>query len=190
MADAESDPVGAPATDGSATPAPGGEADVPGEEIASTEEPPVTDVQPPDDPPVEEAAMPPATDEGETSDTDGRDSDETEPDVDAEDEANDVVPDTLGGHVTQVVGAESDLVRLLDADLEVLEEASATDAFDAIKEADAAPTTVILDDELTQRVLDVAAQLGVGRVIARDLGEFTKRPTGVRVLTAAQLEPA
>jgi len=187
---AESDPVGAPATDGSATPAPGGEADVPGEEIASTEEPPVTDVQPPDDPPVEEAAMPPATDEGETSDTDGRDSDETEPDVDTEDEPNDVVPDTLGGHVTQVVGAESDLVRLLDADLEVLEEASATDAFDAIKEADAAPTTVILDDELTQRVLDVAAQRGVGRVIARDLGEFTKRPTGVRVLAAAQLEPA
>ena len=186
---AESDPVGAPATDGSATPAPGGEADAPDDEIASTEEPPVTDVQPPDEPPIDEAAMAAATDEAETSDDD-HDTDEPEPDADAEDGASEIVPDTLGGHVTQVVGAESDLVRLLDADLEVLEDVPAVDAFDAIKGAEVAPTTVILDDELTQRVLDVAAQRGVGRVIARDLGEFTKRPTGVRVLTAAQLEPA
>jgi len=43
------------------------------------------------------------------------------------------------------------------------------------------PTTVVLDGILDQRLLDLAADRGVDRIIARSLGQFTKRPTDVRI---------
>jgi DNA primase len=36
-------------------------------------------------------------------------------------------------------------------------------------------------------VLDVAAQRGVEHAIARERGQFTKRPTSVRIRTAEEL---
>lgn len=68
-------------------------------------------------------------------------------------------------------------------------DAPASEAFDAIEGATAVPASVVLDGELTQRVLDVAAQRGVAGIVARSEGEFVKKPTGVRVRTAAQLRP-
>jgi hypothetical protein len=46
---------------------------------------------------------------------------------------------------------------------------------------------VVLDDVLSQRVLDVAAQRGVEHVVARATGEFVKQPVDVRVRTVSQL---
>ena len=190
---AESDPVAAPATDGSVAPAPEAAPDPPGDDPATADETQGPDDDRPAEPSIDDQAATGTAEEedggddgdGDTADPAGDAGDAGTADTDGE-----TVPDTLGGHVTQVVGAESDTVRLLDSDLGVLDEAPAADAFDRIRESDVAPTTVILDGALTQRVLDVAAQRGVDRVVARDLGEFTKRPTGVRMLTAAQLEPA
>jgi DNA primase len=217
----ESDPVEAPATDGSATPAPDrssettdpdsepvepdasidessraeGSADDIGATPAgrSTANEPTVDTEREDDDRDDGEASPDEADR-EAADDDtlaGADGAavQADPDVDDEDDG-DAVPDTLGGHVTQIVGAESGLARLLDSDHDVMDEVATDEAFDAIRDADVVPTTVVLDGELTQRVLDVAAQRGVDRIVTRDLGEFTKRPTGVRVLTAAQLEPA
>jgi DNA primase len=180
----ESDPVGAPATDGSAAPAPGAGVDGAAEDLA---------VDDPSGRDARAASTPdPSVDEESTAGTTDRDESLDEPSTDAEPAETDDEPgpDTLGEHVTAVVEDGSDLARLLDADYGLLEEVPASDAFDAIKDAEVTPTTVVLDDVLSQRVLDVAAQRGVDRMIARELGEFTKRPTGVRVLTAAQLEPA
>jgi DNA primase len=97
-------------------------------------------------------------------------------------------PETLAGHVLAVVGAETGSARLLDGDLETVATAPASEAFDAIADAETVPATVVLDGELTQRVLDVAAQRGVEQIVATSEGEFVKKPTGVRIRLAAEFE--
>ncbi len=94
------------------------------------------------------------------------------------------VPRTLAGHVEAVVG--TGWARLIDDTFDVLNEVAATKAFDAIESADEAPHAVVLDGEVSQRVLDVAAQRSVGQIVAQSEGEFVKRPTSVRVRTADQ----
>ncbi len=176
-------PREAVATDGSQTPAPtpAGDADTP--------EPPA---QPRGE--VTNGTGGEATDDsaGETTDESGA----SEGDVDAE--ADDVdadpgdaddteEPETLRGHVRAVIEAGTGTVRLLDGDSATLASGAAEEAFDLVEAADRAPAAVVLDGTLSQRVLDVAAQRDVEQVVARELGEFTKRPTGVRLRTAETL---
>jgi hypothetical protein len=97
-------------------------------------------------------------------------------------------PETLAGHVDVVIGDHAGTVRLLDGSFGILDEREAGAAFDAIEAAEPPPTTVVLDDRLTQRVLDVAAQRGVEQIVAHSEGEFVKQPTSVRVRTADQFE--
>ena len=66
-------------------------------------------------------------------------------------------------------------------------EAPADEARDRIDGAEQVPDTVVLDGVVTQKIADVAADRGVGTVVGRELGEFTKRPTGVRVHAAADI---
>jgi 5S rRNA maturation endonuclease (ribonuclease M5) len=97
-------------------------------------------------------------------------------------------PSTLAGHVGAVVGGATGRVRLLDADLQTVTEGPAEGAFGLLDGADETPYAVILDGELTQRVLDVAAQRGVDHVVAEREGEYVKQPTAVRVRTADELQ--
>ncbi|WP_247002437.1 DNA primase DnaG [Halosolutus gelatinilyticus] len=90
-------------------------------------------------------------------------------------------PETIYEHATAVIRGDTDAVRFLDADAEILEEAPASDAYDELESIEPAPTTVLLDEILEQRLLDLAADRGVDRIVARSLGQFTKRPTGVQV---------
>jgi len=96
-------------------------------------------------------------------------------------------PATLAGHVEDVVAGETGLVRLLDGTFDVVAEGAAEDAFELLRDTEATPTAVVLDGELSQRVLDVAAQRGVGQVVAANEGEYVKQPTSVRVRTADDL---
>ncbi|MFC7154070.1 DNA primase DnaG [Halomarina halobia] len=98
-------------------------------------------------------------------------------------------PETLRGHAREVIGGETGAVRLLTAEFETLDEGPAEEAFDRVKDAETVPEAVVLDAELTQRVLDVCAQRGVDQVVCRGTAQFVKQPTGVRVRTADQLEP-
>jgi hypothetical protein len=100
---------------------------------------------------------------------------------------DDPEPETLRGHVRAVDDAAAGEVRLLDADAGVVATGSAAEAFDLVRDADPVPTAVVLDGELTQRLLDVCAQRGVEQVVATALGEFVKRPSDVRIRTVAQL---
>ncbi|WP_336136016.1 DNA primase DnaG [Natronomonas amylolytica] len=114
------------------------------------------------------------------------------PDAEAESEsetgsAAESTPETLRGHVDAVIGGETGTVRLVDDDFGVIAEGDADDAFDLVAETDPTPTAVVLDGELSQRVLDVSAQRGIGNVVAASTGEFVKQPTSVRVRTADQL---
>ncbi|ERH08608.1 MAG: DNA primase [halophilic archaeon J07HX64] len=96
-------------------------------------------------------------------------------------------PQTLRGHVEAVVGRETGQVRLLDGDLSTLAETDAAGAFDAVVDSESSPHTVVLDGTITQRILDITAQRGVGQVVGAASGEFVKQPTSVRVRTADDL---
>ena len=96
-------------------------------------------------------------------------------------------PSTLHGHVRAVAGTGR--VRVLDADFATLAAASIENAFDAIANVESDPAAVVLDGEVTQRLVDIAAQRGVEQVVAREEGSFVKQPTSVRVRTVSQLQP-
>ncbi|WP_049901729.1 DNA primase DnaG [Natrinema sp. J7-1] len=90
-------------------------------------------------------------------------------------------PETVYDHATTVIREGTDRVRFLDADDETIDDVDVGDADSAMQELETVPTTVVLDGILSQRLLDLAADRGVERIVARSLGQFTKRPTGVRI---------
>jgi len=100
----------------------------------------------------------------------------------------DETPPTLAGHVDAVIRDGSGLARLLDADYGVVDEGPTADAFDLVESADEVPVTVVVDAEVSQRLLDVAAQRGVEQVVGRGEGEYVKQPTDVRVRLAAEFD--
>ena len=135
---------------------------------------------------VESAAVAETADDGDSESTaDADDADGTD-DASGETEASET-PRTLGGHVSAVVDADTDRVRLLDDEFESFAEGDADEAFERLRDAESVPAAVVLDGELRQRVLDVAAQRGVDQIVAAATGEFVKRPASVRVRTADQL---
>jgi len=44
---------------------------------------------------------------------------------------------------------------------------------------------VVLDGTIDQRLVDVAAQRGVGKLFGRDTGDLVKRPVGTQIVTVA-----
>jgi DNA primase len=131
----------------------------------------------------------PATDD---ADVDAAGTDATPgPDADDADDADRPSDrSTLRGHVRAVIEDETGTVRLLDDEFETLDTHPADEAFDAVAEAETVPYAVVLDGELSQRLLDVCAQRGVEQVVARSTGEMVKTPVDVRVRTADQLATA
>jgi len=93
----------------------------------------------------------------------------------------DRAPETVYGHAAAVIRADTDRVRFLDADTEVIADTEASDAYSALESVEPVPTTVVLDAILGQQLLDLAAERGVDRIVARSLGQFTKRPTDVQI---------
>jgi len=102
-------------------------------------------------------------------------------------EEPDGAPGTLRAHSRTVIGDGTDRVRLLDEDFETISEADTESAFDLLEGSERVPFAVVVDGELSQRLLDVAAQRGVDHIVAASIGEFVKRPTSVRVRSADQL---
>jgi DNA primase len=176
------------ATDGSARPAPPETAD----ESEPTATPDTTDTASADRQ-TADATTDAASAEDATADESADAGDAAAADADTAATADDesatdapAQPETLAGHVQAVVDTDSDEVVLLDGEFRELASAPANEAFDAVADADRPPTTVVLDGELDQRVLDVAAQRGVEQIVPRSTGEFVKQPTGVRIRTADQ----
>ena len=137
-----------------------------------------TDAEPVGEPETEPIGGPDVEDAEDVSETD-EDVSETDEDVSETDE-----PESVAAHVREVVDDETGRARLLGDEFDVLDEVDAADAFDAVEVAEPAPRAVVVDGTVDQRLLDVAAQRGVGDLIGRDLGEFVKRPVGTRVLAA------
>jgi DNA primase len=106
----------------------------------------------------------------------------------ADDTSGTQEPTTLGDHIEAVIEADTGTVRLLDGEFALLAETDAETAFETIEDAEEVPHTVVLDDVVTQRLLDVSAQRGVGRIIGAETGEFVKQPASVRVHAADDIE--
>jgi DNA primase len=189
------------ATDGSTRPAPPAAhpTDEPEPELDSTTETESAEIDDPELGDVEYAdeAEPDASEDDtgeESSETVDEEADSIESDQEGtedEDESESVEsePETIRGHVKQVIIGETGNVRLLDDPFDTLDNGPAVEAFDRIKDIETVPTAVVLDDELSQRVLDIAAQRGVDQIVARSTGDFVKQPTSVRIRTAEQLVP-
>lgn len=138
--------------------------------------------------PAPPAATPPPSDSTDSEDTGGDTAEPTATEIESDDEqALPTEPETLRGHARAIIVKDTGSVRLLDEQFDTLEEESAGEAFDQIKACDPVPSAVVLDDELSQRVLDIAAQRGVAQIVARETGAFVKQPTSVRIRTADQL---
>lgn len=108
----------------------------------------------------------------------------TEADAEPERTANaNAGPSTVYEHASAVVDERTERVRFLDDENDVVGETAAGDVSSALEAFadEEVPTTIVLDDLLSQQVLDLAADRGVDRIVARSLGQFTKRPTGVRI---------
>ncbi|QIB75436.1 DNA primase [Halogeometricum borinquense] len=108
---------------------------------------------------------------------------ETESDADADER----MPQSLREHVREVIRGDTGSVRFLNDDFMTVEERDATESFDAIRDAETPPHTVVLDGTFDQRLADVSAQRGVEHAVAAETGDFVKKPVSVRVLTADQL---
>ena len=95
-------------------------------------------------------------------------------------------PATLRSHVEEVIDAETGRARLLSESFGTVAELDPAGLSETL-DGGQAPFAVVLDGELSQAVLDVAAQRGVDHIVARSRGEFVKQPVGTRVLTADEL---
>jgi hypothetical protein len=121
------------------------------------------------------------TDDGETDET-GSDSA-----TDADETTADGAVGTLRGVARDVIAGETGEAHLTDESFRTVTSGGADEAFDLLKDAEEAPYALFVDGEVSQRVLDVAAQRGTEHVVGRSLGEFVKRPVSVRIRTVEQL---
>ncbi|MFC7073125.1 DNA primase DnaG [Halovenus rubra] len=97
-------------------------------------------------------------------------------------------PQTLASHTEAIIGSSQKTARFLDSEFNTIAEAGAGEAFETLNQLDSVPSSIVLDDTLTQRLLDLGAQLGVRQIIATETDEFVKQPTDIRVRTARDLE--
>lgn len=144
-------------TDGASPVVGGSEASL-REQVTETEEQSADSV-------AEEPPKPPEPDEATEGESEQAEAAEPEPETEP----------TLGDHVREVVGKHAGVVRLLDEELETLREAPATQAYEAVDGSDGAHA-LVLDGELDQRTLDVAAEHDFQHAVARETGEFVKQP--------------
>ncbi len=88
-------------------------------------------------------------------------------------------------HANDLLGTFS--ARFLDGGDNVVNETAVRDLVSTLKDYQDEVKTVVFDGVVTQRILDIAADKGIERLIGAKVGSVTKRPASVKVLTAASL---
>ncbi|SFM73178.1 DNA primase DnaG [Methanolobus profundi] len=88
-------------------------------------------------------------------------------------------------HASDLIGTFS--ARFLDSKDNVVNETAVRDLVSTLKDYEDEVKTVVFDGVVTQRILDIAADKGIERLIGAKVGSVTKRPASVKVLTAASL---
>jgi len=82
----------------------------------------------------------------------------------------------------------SSTARLLDEGDGVVPEVPVRDLVETLKTA-RQPRAVVFDGIITQRILDIAAEMNMHSVVGTKMGTITKQPTGVVVWTRSDLAP-
>ncbi|WP_319506101.1 DNA primase DnaG [uncultured Methanolobus sp.] len=88
-------------------------------------------------------------------------------------------------HADDLLGTFS--ARFLDGGDNVVNETAVRDLVSTLKDYTNEVKTVVFDGVVTQRILDIAADKGIERLIGAKVGSVTKRPASVKVFTAASL---
>lgn len=93
--------------------------------------------------------------------------------------------DILRSHADQLAGTLN--ARLLDQKVDVLREVAVRDLADVLKEMQEDVKCIVFDGVVTQRVVDIAAEKNVARLIGVKVGNLTKTPASVKVMTIDDL---
>jgi DNA primase len=88
-------------------------------------------------------------------------------------------------HANDLIGTFS--ARFLDGKDNVVNETAVRDLVSTLKDYESEVKTVVFDGVVTQRILDIAADKGIERLIGAKVGSVSKRPASVKVLTATSL---
>jgi len=81
----------------------------------------------------------------------------------------------------------SSKARLLGDDGNVIEEVAVKDLANKLRDSQVRINAVVFDGVVTQRILDIAADRKISRVIGAKLGNIAKQPTGIEVWTRDDL---
>jgi DNA primase len=81
----------------------------------------------------------------------------------------------------------SSKARLLGEDGGVLEEVAVKDLANKLRDSQGKISAIVFDGVVTQRILDIAADRKISRVIGAKLGNIAKQPTGIEVWTRDDL---
>ena len=81
----------------------------------------------------------------------------------------------------------SSKARLIGEDGVIIEEVAVKELANRLKETQGKVSTVIFDGVVTQRILDIAADRKISRVVGAKLGNIAKQPTGIEVWTRDNL---
>lgn len=77
----------------------------------------------------------------------------------------------------------SSKARLLDEEDRIRNEIPVRDLVDSLRSSEKSFTSVVFDGIITQRILDIAADRGIGAVVGSKLGNVTKQPTSIEIWT-------
>jgi len=96
-------------------------------------------------------------------------------------------PDQEKGRDMLAELSASSKARLLADDGSVIEEVAVKDLANKLKDSQGKISSIVFDGVVTQRILDIAADRKITRVIGAKLGNIAKQPTGVEIWTRDDL---
>jgi len=94
------------------------------------------------------------------------------------------VPSTIFDVMSSLKGTLEAVI--LDENMKTIAKTPVSDLYEKVKEIDRAET-VLFDGVITQRLVNIASDKGVKRIIGGRISDVVKRPVGVQLLTPADL---
>jgi DNA primase len=77
--------------------------------------------------------------------------------------------------------------KILDANNETMKEVAVKELVDSLKENSEGISKIVFDGVISQRILDISAENGVGTVVGTRKGNITKMPAGITIWTKEDL---
>lgn len=88
-------------------------------------------------------------------------------------------------HIAQLSGTLS--ARLIDEQNNIISEVPVRDLANALKDSNGNIKTVVFDGVITQRIVDIAAEKGIGTLVGAKLGNLVKSPASMHIETSSEL---